>query len=149
MFDMDGIFSNIIFLIPIALIINRIVRRARAKNAPPPKKPPQPYIPVHFEDDKEDDDLGYFKNRAATVEAPQRTPAPAPPRRGRSQKNVAVPFTQKPEFSAGAQPTPVVSRTVTPVAQPRRGFSFDLNHLTPLKQAVVMSEILGQPKGMS
>ena len=143
MFDIDGIFNYIVFLIPIAILINRFIRRAKAKNAPPPKKPPQPYIPVHFEDDTDDDDLGYFKNRAVAEAPQQRTQAS----RRKVQKNVAVPFSQKPKFSAGSQPPVVMTRTVVPVA-PRKEFSFDLNHLSPLKQAVIMSEILGQPKGM-
>ena len=146
---MDSIFNYVIFLIPIAILINRFVQRAKAKNAPPPPKKPKPaYVPVHFEVDSDDDDLGYFKNRAATLEAPQpQRPAPVAQRR-KTQKNVAVPFAQKPEFQGGAQPPVVMTRPVTPVAQPRRDFSFNLSHLSSLKQAVIMSEVLGQPKAM-
>ena len=147
MFDIDSIFNYVIFLIPIAILINRFIRRAKAKNAPPPAKPPPPRVPVHFEDDDDDEFAAYFKNRNAEVEdAPKRVQAPSPPRR-KVQKNVAVPFTQKPEFSGGSQPPVVMARPVLPVA-PRREFSFDLNHLSPLKQAVIMSEILGEPRGM-
>jgi hypothetical protein len=110
------------------------------------QKPPQPYIPVHFEDE-DDDDLGYFRNRTATQEAPK-PPAPATAQQRKTQKIVAAPFTQKPEFSGGSQPPVVMTRPVTPVAQPRKDFSFNLNHLSPLKQAVIMSEVLGQPVGM-
>jgi len=144
-FDLDSILNNIIFLIPVAIVVTRLIGRARAKKAPPPKKPPQPYIPVHFEDDEEDD-LGYFRNRAATADAPQQR-AKASPRK--AQKTVAAPFTPKPEFAKGAQPLPAVAKIPGTTAPPaRKDFVLSLNHLSPLKQAVVMAEVLSQPKGM-
>jgi len=147
MFDIDSIFNYIIFLIPVALIVTRLVNRARAKNAPPPKKPPQPYIPVHFEDDSAESELGYFKNRVAqeSIAAPKQVQA------RKTQKAVAAPFTPKPNFSSfmadTPRPTPVKSVGATSTLK-RNDFTSTLNHLSPLKQAVVMAEILGQPKGM-
>jgi hypothetical protein len=149
MLDTDSVFNYVIFLIPIAILVSRFVNRARAKNAPPPKKPPQPYIPVHFEDDGDDDDSGYFKNRAAAAaaDAPQR--AQVSRRKTQNQKTIATPFTPKPEFFEPIQPSLAAAKTVAVLHPPRPDFTFSFNHLSPLKQAVVMSEILGQPKGIS
>ena len=147
MFDIDSIFNYIIFLIPVALIVTRLVNRARAKNAPPPKKPPQPYIPVHFEDDGTESELGYFKNRVAqdSIAPPKQVQA------RKTQKTVAAPFIPKPDFSSfiteAPRPTPVKSVGAASITK-RKDFTSPLGHLSPLKQAVVMAEILGQPKGM-
>ena len=147
MFDIDGIFNYIIFLIPVALLITRAVNRARAKRAPPPKKPPQPYIPVHFEDDSNEGDLGHVRNRA--VQDSKAAPKQAQARR--VQKTIAVPFAPKPDFSSfiadSPRPTPVKSVGAASTTK-RADFTSTLSHLSPLKQAVVMAEILGQPKGM-
>ena len=154
MFDLDGIFNYVIFLIPLALVVSRVVGRLRAKKNPPPpvkKKPAQAYVPVHFEVDTntadDDDSSAYFRKRNAAEDTPLR---PQTTRR-KAQKNVAAPFTPKPELLSTAVPIPqaaVPLRNLGPASQTRRSFEFELNHLSALKQAVVMSEILGQPKGM-
>ena len=140
MFDIEGISNYIIFLIPIAILIGRFVRNARRKHEPPPEKPPQPYIPVHFEDD--DDDVGreYFRKRnmEETPEAPKRAP------KRKTEKTVAAAFTPKPDFL----PSIIAKAAPPPKAPDRKDFTANLSHLSPLKQAVVMAEILGQPKGM-
>ena len=146
----DNILNLIIIFIPLAIFIGRVVTRARSKHHPPPKVP-QPYIPVHFEDDDEDDS-DYFKNLAAQGSSPQLATAKpqtaAKPQARPGQRpltsqllgNIDSPLVRG--AAAGKKP---VKETV---AAPREGFALNLNHLSPLKQAVVMAEILGPPKGM-
>jgi len=148
----DELFNYIIFLIPAAILIGRFVSRAKAKNAPPPKKPPQPHIPVHFEDEKDDDFTAYFRNRNRDTDdlpaPPQKAPLRKTPSPARTQKTVASPFTPKPEMPSFAAKPPVAPVRNVAAMHEKKDFVFNLNHLSPLKQAVVMAEILGQPKGM-
>ena len=133
----DTVFNLIVILIPVAIVIGRIVMGARNKRNPPPK-PAQPHIPVHFEDDN-----SYFRNRlpAATPEAKPRTPTPPP------KLATLTPEPYPPAAAPGVKPTP--GRPVA-AATPsgHKDFTLSLSHLSPLKQAVVMAEILGPPKGM-
>ena len=141
-----------------AIIITRIVAQARRKHEPPPKKPPpQPYIPVHFEDDPDDsdDDFEYFRNRLYDEPKPVPQKAPAgnfAANAARTQKTIAEPFTPKPELSSFITPIktfPVPPKAAMPVLHEQKDFTLNLNHLSPLKQAVVMAEVLGKPKGMT
>jgi len=167
MFDLDGIFNYIIFLIPLALVVSRVVGRFKAKKNPPPpvkKKPAEPFVPVHFEVDKpekvskvekpdkidEDDDYltSYFKKRNAAENTTLRPQTQTQTTRRKTQKNVAAPFTPKLELSSPLLSPPVVARSVELTSPRRTDFGVTLNHLSPLKQALIMSEVLGQPKGM-
>jgi hypothetical protein len=152
MFDIDNISNFVIFLIPVALIVTRLINRAKAKNAPPPKKPPAPYIPVHFEDDTEEE-LEYLKNRDDHVSTAVSQQAKVPPRKtfaGKAQKSVASPFAAKPEMPVfGLTPPPVPAKSVRPLLQQQKDFSFNFSHLSQMKQAVLMAEILGKPKGIT
>jgi len=132
----DTVFNLIILLIPVAIVIGRIVVGARNKRNPPPK-PAQPKIPVHFEDDD-----SYFKKR---------TPAAAPEIKPRVPTTSTSLTTRVPE----AFPTAAVSSAKPPPGRPvaatppgHKDFTLSLSHLSPLKQAVVMAEILGPPKAM-
>ena len=135
----DTVFNLIVILIPVAIVIGRIVVGARNKRNPPPA-PAQPRIPVHFEDDE-----NYFRNRTP-VKAPEaakpRTPTP-PTKLATSAHEVFPPV-------AGSGVTPTPGRAVAATAAPsgQKDFTLKLSHLSPLKQAVVMAEILGPPKGM-
>jgi hypothetical protein len=134
---MDTISNLIIILIPVAIVIGRIVVGARNKRNPPPK-PAQPHIPVHFEDDN-----SYFRNRlpAATPEAKPRVPTPPP------KLAALTPESYLPATASSVKPVP--GRSVAAAAPSgHKDFTLSLSHLPPLKQAVVMAEILGPPKGM-
>jgi hypothetical protein len=141
----DSIFNFILILIPLAIFIGRIVLRASNKQAPrknAPRKnasqkalqnapPPRPRISVHFEDDVE-----------STKPLAKKTAYEA------DAKAQHV-------FSAGTKlmpkplkkPDSVVRDQALAVAG-QKGFPLKLNQLSPMKQAVVMAEVLGPPKGM-
>ena len=146
MSDIDSILNYVVFLIPVAIVVTRLVNRARAKRAPPPpKKPPEPYIPVHFEVDDEDD-TAYFRRRNAEDSTTVSKQAPA----RKTQKTIASPFTPKPELSSPISvrlPQPIVKSAGS--IEKQNDFTFNLSHLSPLKQAVIMAEILGPPKGLA
>jgi hypothetical protein len=135
----DTVFNLIVILIPVAIVIGRIVMGARNKRNPPPR-PAQPHIPVHFEDDN-----SYFRNRmpAATPETKPRVPTPPPKLATLAPNEAYLPAT-------GSGVKPATGRPVAAAAAPsgHRDFTLSLSHLSPLKQAVVMAEILGPPKGM-
>jgi hypothetical protein len=143
-----SISDYIYLLIPVAIVIGRIVSGARRKKAPPPeRKIPQPYIPVHFEDDDNDSDYydepGYLKESDSKSEKAKPEP----------QKTFAVPlFTTETAFSPLEHSTAVkkipLARETIVDSRRQKEFAFNLNHLSPMQQAVVMAEILGQPKGM-
>lgn len=129
----DSIFDNIFILIPIAIIIGRIVVQARKKKQPPPPPPRrrQPVIPVHFEDDKED--------RPPRREVKVQSIIPAAPQ-----------YTAVYEAGLSNSEALVDDKVNLPRKAPSepRAFTFNLNNLSAMKQAVVMAEILGPPKGM-
>ena len=152
----NSIFDSIIILIPIAIIIGRFILQARNKRKPPPKKPPQPYIPVHFVDDVDDepvvkkvvtekqrpvsllDTQSLFGNQSLAEE----------------QRSYSVFQTEKKEPYVPQKP--IVSKTLgtakkvlpDPETKAQNNFFLNLNKLSPLKQAVVMAEVLGPPKAL-
>jgi len=129
----DSIFNIIIVLIPLAIFIGRMVVMARNKRNPPPTAKPRP-ITVHFEDDEEDDeDERRF--------APSAVPTPV-----HVKKDNANVYSLPVSVKSIPEPLPP-SKAKTPSVEPSHGFIY-LNHLSPMKQAVVLAEILGPPKGM-
>jgi len=130
----DSIFEYIIIFIPIAIFIGRMVSKYRHKNQAPPPKIPQPDISVHFEDDDYHDDYDEdYRDDEHINKEPVKNipPAWSPPLAPAVSVNLA-------------EKTPVS----IPVLPRQKDFVFNLNHLSPLKQAVVMAEILGPPKGL-
>ena len=164
--------SNLIFIaIAIAVFIVRTVAESKKKKkAPPPRKPQ--VEPLHFEVEKktEEKTLAYAQTRlasdfikdlAAKNSAGRSVAAPAPARKTgeKKSKKQAAEVKDSAVFKdtaagyegnagslpvSGQGPSPADSRK----AQGQAGFAFNLNNLSPLKQAVVMAEILGPPKGM-
>jgi hypothetical protein len=131
----DSLSNIIIVLIPLAIFIGRIVLQAQAKRRPePPRK--QPPIPVHFEDDDDEDDR-QFAPTAVSRQAINKAI---------NSKDRADTFNPLPLMDNAPKPPPVI-KAKTPSVEPVRG-SLDLSHLSPIKQAVVMAEILGPPKGL-
>jgi len=123
----DSLFNIIIVLIPIAIFIGRIVLQARNRHNPQPAKK-QPPIPVHFEDERQFAPSAVSKQ--AINKAINRTDTYNPP----------------PLVDSAPKPPPLINAK-TPSVEPVQGFLY-LNHLSPMKQAVVMAEVLGPPKGM-
>ncbi|MCL2232050.1 MAG: hypothetical protein FWB99_03135 [Treponema sp.] len=149
-------FSNVIFIaIALAVFIGRTVAQARKskeeKKAPPP--PPPKVAALHFEEKDDDDELGYFKKAAA--QSVPKTPKPA---RQPPKKQPASLLTKAPALKKDTSPPlpsnidklfPVKGTAKTLSPEEQEGFSLNLNHLSPMKQAVIMAEILGPPKGLT
>jgi len=134
----DTVFNLIIILIPVAIVIGRIVVGARNKRNPPPA-PAQPRIPVHFEDDE-----NYFKRQLSAKQPESRPHVPTPsPKLATLATNAALP----PAIASGVTPAPG-RQAAAAASSGHKDFTLNLSHLSPLKQAVVMAEILGPPKGM-
>jgi hypothetical protein len=125
----DSIFDLIIVFIPLAIFIGRVVLQAQAKHKPAPAKK-QPLIPVHFED-YDDEDKAPF--------APSAVSRPVIKHKDRAD-------TYNPPLSIDRAPKPAIKKSKVTV-EPVKGF-LGLDDLSPIKQAVVMAEILGPPKGI-
>ena len=132
-------FPNLIFFaLAIAVFIGRTLVAAKKRKTEPP--PPPPKVPaLHFEQD--DDDIpGYLKTprpaAKAAKTAPKKQPAAVKP----------APAKDTPPADKIAP----VKGTLPPgsLAAGQADFTLNLAHLSPMKQAVVMAEILGPPKGM-
>ena len=162
-------FSNLIFIaVALAVFIGRSVVQAKKrqkeeeeeKKNPKPKPKPQvqgqrPKVhTLHFEEDGEDDYVpGYLKKPAPAPkpvpakvtkkpQTPARTPLPS--------RSVPTP----PQVDRAFPIVPTISsvRPIMPIgalSSGEEGFNLNLNHLSPMQQAVIMSEILGQPKGLT
>ena len=138
---MDDVFLNVVFVIVIiAVFIVRTVLSAKKKKDPPP---PQVEIPVHFEDDK------------APVFVKDKAPAGTPKKTVKKLPTLeSFPLSQPIEIPLST-PTQTNKKTASPSkgeadrAPEENNSPFNLGHLSPLKQAVVMAEILGPPKGLS
>ena len=132
----DTVFNLIIILVPVAIVIGRIVVGARNKRNPPPK-PAQPRIPVHFEDDE-----NYFKRQLSAKHPETKPHVPTPP----PKLATLAPEAYPPAASSGSKPAPGKAAAAAPSGH--KDFTLSLSHLSPLKQAVVMAEILGPAKAM-
>jgi len=124
----DSIFEIMIVLIPLAIFIGRVVVQARGKRKSPVKQRP---IPVHFEDYDDEDERQF-------------APTAAPPS-VQNQKDSGGAYSLPISMESALKPPPP-KKAKTPSAEPAHGF-LNLNHLSPMKQAVVLAEILGPPKG--
>jgi hypothetical protein len=127
----DSLFNIIIVLIPVAIFIGRIVMQAQAKRKPEPARK-QPPIPVHFEDYDDEDDRQFAPSAVS--------------KQAINNKSKADTFIPPPLVDSAPKPPPV-KKAEAPSAEPAHGFLY-INHLSPMKQAVVLAEILGPPKGM-
>ena len=149
--------SNLIFIaVAMAIFIGRTVVQARKKkeeekNPPPP--PPKPQVQaLHFElkDDDEDDIPGYLKKPAAAPVAKVAKQPVKPTKKQPSSLLTKASAVKKKDMPIPANVDKLFQNKGTAVAasSEQSGFSFNLDHLSPMKQAVVMAEILGPPKGM-
>jgi len=126
----DSIFDIMIVLIPLAIFIGRIVLQAQAKRKPEPLKK-QPPIPVHFEDYDDEDDRQF---------------SPSAGLKAVIKKDRADTYSPPLSMDSAPKPPPL-KKAKAPSVEPAQGF-LNLNHLSPMKQAVVLAEILGPPKGV-
>jgi len=129
----DSIFDIMIVLIPLAIFIGRVVLQARNRHNPQPAKK-QPPIPVHFEDYDDEDDRQFSPSAGLkTIIKKDRADI----------YNIYSP----PSSMDNAPKLPPMKKAKAPSAEPAQGF-LNLNHLSSMKQAVVLAEILGPPKGI-
>ena len=144
--------SNYIFLlIPLAIFIGRIVARARNKHNPPPKKPPQPYIPIHFEDDNYNDESDYLEDEIVSYGKGKSLPNA---KKSKTSRPVKTGIGDEGDLFPSSLPKAVSVSSVKSAAPVRENeFSLNLERfskkLSPMQQAVAMAEILGPPKGMN
>jgi len=140
----ENIFDSIFILIPLAIIIGRFILQARSKHKP---APPRPAIPIHFEDDEDEDKPRVRKGvKGRQPEIPvlysERLSSTFP--EDKVKEKVNVPKVQAvPKMPEAAKKEPVIAET-----QARNDFFMKLNKLSPLKQAVIMAEVLGPPKAL-
>ena len=157
-------FSNVIFiLVALTIFIVRMFAETRKKKKKPP---PAPRVsPLHFEVDDDDEIPVRSKTPAKkasktkavikpsltmTALAPEKDSGP-PVATEKSAGVVAAAGGESQPYRVSAAPSGGEPRPYRVSAAPsagKGGFVFNLNHLSPLKQAVVMAEILGPPKGM-
>ena len=151
-------FSNLIFIaILIAISIGRMVMRTRRKTQQPPRPAVSQIPPVHFENREEEEipEQGHWVRNNIKEKAATATPAVRPRAKARQTNTVPTP-----SLASSALPSKVdggpLSSSVRPIPAPRRttgegqtGFSLNISHLSPMKQAVIMAEILGPPRGMT
>ena len=135
----DSPYNVVFIIIIIAVFIGRMVVEAKRKKAPPRAAPKIPAL--HFEEDEE-----AVQPAAKTAGKTKKKHAPA----AHAIYTPLFPEADAPPPSlTGAKSSPAkenVKTAAAPLGQ--RGFALNLNHLSPMKQAVVMAEILGPPKGM-
>ena len=138
-------FSNIIFIfVALTIFIVRAIVQAKKK----PEEPPP--IPVHFEDEEPE----YFKNThgSAAVTPPLAQAKTHQTKAALSvlplQTNISLPSVSAAVKTDGSKIPQAPGRPAGTVPAGQKDFTLNLNHLSPMKQAVVMAEILGTPKGM-
>ena len=146
---MEG-FSNLFFVVIaiVIFIVRAIVQTQASKKKPPPARKPEtpgsvspvksgPKISVHFEDDSDD----YRGPQAAAMAVRRSSPKPA-----KRSLNQPLP-PPKPVITAASAETRIKAPPL-PESNEIKGFPYNLSRLPPLKQAVIMAEILGPPKGV-
>ena len=164
-------FFNVLFVIAaVGFFVIRTVVQARKKQGDSEAPPPQPHIPVHFEDDDDEDEvvLELFKAKApapvqpaaqAVKPGPVFTPLPetvfksslTPPEAAFTQplKTASAAVAASPALPAAVKSVSPAAATYSSGASPgRKDFFLRLSNLSAMKQAVVMAEVLGTPKGM-
>jgi hypothetical protein len=157
---MDFFFDNGIIFIAVAIVIGRLILQFRRKGGEGGEKPPS-QAPRFFEEEEEDDEaeeigrrIVYSQTRGSsdflrelvmreTAAATLVRPPPEPVLRPEPEIRPAAP--QPPP----AEPTGRPSRAESSLPGSRAaGFPASLNRLSPMRQAVILAEILGPPKGL-
>ena len=148
---MDGLLNLVIVLIPLAIFIGRAITSAQRKfqSTSPEKKIDVPKkeedTPFIFSREKSENQKEIEQKIQATA-----TRNEAAAKKKRQTPTVSVPLETP---SLAAKESDLLSGAKTPVAPAVKttqqgGFALNLSYLSPLKQAVVMAEVLGAPKGL-
>ena len=138
----DSGLNVLLIIVALVVFVGRTFLQVRGKKKPPPKQQKKP-VPVFFEEEEDEPyrDLAYYveleemkAKEAALAEKKKTAPRKVP--NERIVKDVNVNEVVIPRI------TPV-----RPVLDHSSGLT-NLRNLSPLKQAVVMAEVLGTPKGL-
>jgi len=149
--------ANLVFVaLAAALFIGRTIAAARKRKEE--SAPDKPRTPIFVDED--DEIPGYLKPGREVVTQPavqvskavipppkKKTPSlavKAPVPKAAMQQSVFNPAVPAKESTVVK---PIVRNAQT--SSPQNDFTIRLSHLPPLKQAVVMAEILGKPKAFS
>ena len=137
----DSFFNVIIVIIALTVFIGRTIYQVRAKRRE--ESPEQQQRQAIFEDDEEDNyrDLAYYVEQEEK-KAKEAAPKKAAPKKVSTERLLEDTGLIQTPISQVLPPRPVVS------VQAQSGGLQNLKLLTPLKQAVVMAEVLGTPKGL-
>ena len=138
----ESIFNYVFILIPIAIFVGRIVTQAKAKRSPPPPRS-APRIPVHFEDDDDENSVKVIGKEALAKNTKLKEIFPKEIFPKEIFPKEVVPTEALPPVKAALE-VPVARQPPSAKKQEKPGLN--LGNLSPLKQAVVMAEILGPPK---
>ena len=141
----DFTLNNIIVLIPVAIFVVRFILQATGKRKEPPSerpKPLPPLIPVHFEDDIKPPKISVTKTKQI-VHQPHKSPKPLL-FLSEEKKVSSDTFGQ----AIPKRPMEEKNKASQVAASKKDAFFLKLNKLSPIKQAVVMAELLGPPKSL-
>ena len=157
---MSDNFTTVIFIIiAVVVFVGRTILEARKRKNAPPRKTGEA---AHHEEAHQEDDYQSLGERIGPVhfeieeEKKKKLAALAAARKATVVKTNLIPKEDQglPAVSRGTVPiagsSAALSRNVQPQAAAQGpGLHLNLSKLSPLKQAVVMAEILGPPKGLS
>jgi hypothetical protein len=135
----DGLLDNFYILIPIAVIIYRIVSSSK-KNKAGSKHQEVQAEPARPEVLPEEDIPAPAKKAAPKPKAAVKA-APRPQKKEAPQIALSTDIPQ-------AKPAPTAETSAQKAAAKKR-FPETLEYLPPLKRAVILSEVLGSPKGLN
>ena len=154
----DSLFNVLVIIVALAVFIGRTVLQLRRQKKAPPQQQHKKQAPqqqkkqakVFFEDAEDETyrDLAYFveleekKAKEAAAAKKKTTLKKIPNERVVKDTQITEPASIR-VAPALATPTPA------PVQAPVQASGLlNIRHLSPLKQAVVMAEVLGTPKGL-
>ncbi|MCL2602274.1 MAG: hypothetical protein FWD91_05620 [Treponema sp.] len=153
-------FSNVIFIaVALAIFLGRTIAQARKQRAEEEKNTAEgasaepEYEPmarqktrrtplVLLEEEEDDYIPGYLKKPSSV--SPVKPPAKKQAAKPAAPK--APPPLPSPSFD---ELFPMKASAAARTSSAGQDFAFNLNHLSPLKQAVIMAEVLGPPKALS
>ena len=151
----ENLFNILIVIVAIVVFVVRSFLQVKASKKAATQKRPKPAPAIFKKDDDEEPyrDLAYYveleekkaKEEASANAAKKKVVSRKAPPVQRVVKDVNISESIAPKHSPATFP-------VIPIASSRRsgrrsGIS-GLKHLSPLKQAVVMAEVLGSPKAL-
>jgi len=139
----DSLPNLLFLLIPLAIFIGRMIIEARKKGEGNPLNPRN--NPLHFEDKDEEDE----SPRREHIPVPVPAPVPKPPSQGyKSFLPNSETLFRSGSVAAASPVIPVANNALSTAPVRQKSLPVSISRLSPMKQAVVMAEVLGTPKGL-